>query len=189
MAFRGKSGVGVAAPVSRAGQARVLRIIGGSWRGRKLRFPASHGLRPTPDRVRETLFNWLGTRAQDSRCLDLFAGSGALGLEALSRGAAHATFVEREVTAARELKARLLEWGAADARVEHTEALAFLGHKLRELDEADVIEGPSTRLLVHVGSLVADGISPRRACDVALAQALTDDPDVRAAVTQVVTAV
>lgn len=69
------------------------------------------------------------------------------------------------------------------------EALAFLGHKLRGLDEADVIEGPSTRLLVHVGSLVADGISPRRACDVALAQAVTDDPDVRAAVTHVVTAV
>ena len=127
MAFRDKSGVGVAAPVRRAGQARVLRIIGGSWRGRKLRFPASDGLRPTPDRVRETLFNWLGTRAQGARCLDLFAGSGALGLEALSRGAAHATFVEREVTAARELSARLLEWGAADARVEHTEALAFLG--------------------------------------------------------------
>jgi nitric oxide reductase NorQ protein len=69
------------------------------------------------------------------------------------------------------------------------EALAFLGSKLRELDEADVIEGPSTRLLVHVGSLIADGIAPRRACDVALVEALTDDPDVRAAVTQVVTAV
>jgi 16S rRNA (guanine966-N2)-methyltransferase len=127
VAFRGKSGVGVAAPVRRAGQARVLRIIGGSWRGRKLRFPASDGLRPTPDRVRETLFNWLGTRTQGARCLDLFAGSGALGLEALSRGAAHATFVERELTVAHELKARLSEWGAADARVKHTEALAFLG--------------------------------------------------------------
>jgi 16S rRNA (guanine966-N2)-methyltransferase len=126
VAFRGKSGVGVAVPVRRAGKARTLRIIGGVWRGRKLRFPATAALRPTPDRVRETLFNWLGTRAPGSRCLDLFAGSGALGLEALSRGAAHATFVERDVAAARELRARLLEWGAQDARVEHTDALAFL---------------------------------------------------------------
>ncbi len=68
-------------------------------------------------------------------------------------------------------------------------SLAFLGGQLRHLGEAGVIEGPGTRLLVHVGSLIADGISPRRACDAALVQALTDDPDVRAAVTQVVTAV
>jgi 16S rRNA (guanine966-N2)-methyltransferase len=126
VAFRDKSGVGVAVAVRRASQARVLRIIGGTWRGRKLRFPASNGLRPTPDRVRETLFNWLGTSVQGARCLDLFAGSGALGLEALSRGAAHATFVERDVAAARELRARLAEWGAPDARVEHTDALAYL---------------------------------------------------------------
>ena len=69
------------------------------------------------------------------------------------------------------------------------EALAFLGSKLRGLDEADVIEGPSTRLLVHVGSLIADGISPRRACDVALVQALSDDADVQAAIRDVVDAV
>jgi nitric oxide reductase NorQ protein len=69
------------------------------------------------------------------------------------------------------------------------EALAFLGHKLRGLDEADVIEGPSTRLLVHVGSLIADGISPRRACDVALVQALSDDADVQGAIRDVVDAV
>ena len=69
------------------------------------------------------------------------------------------------------------------------EALAFLGHKLRGLDEADVIEGPSTRLLVNVGSLIADGISPRRACDVALVQALSDDTDVQGAIRDVVDAV
>lgn len=69
------------------------------------------------------------------------------------------------------------------------EALAFLGGKLRALDEADVIEGPSTRLLVHVGSLIADGIAPRRACDVALVQALSDDADVQAAIRDVVDAV
>lgn len=71
-----------------------MRIIGGQWRGRKLAFPDIDGLRPTPDRVRETLFNWLAPTLQGARCLDLFAGSGALGLEALSRGAAHCHFVD-----------------------------------------------------------------------------------------------
>ena len=75
---------------------QTLRIIGGEWRGRRIRFPGEGGIRPTPDRVRETLFNWLMAKVPGSRCLDLFAGSGALGLEALSRGAAHATFIERE---------------------------------------------------------------------------------------------
>src|SRR5690349_15599536 len=85
------------ANASRGAQARVLRIIGGTWRGRRFRFPPLDEIRPTPDRVRETLFNWLGARVQQARCLDLFAGSGALGLEALSRGAAKVDFVEREL--------------------------------------------------------------------------------------------
>ena len=106
--------------------ARTLRIIGGSWRGRRLRFPPSAQIRPTPDRVRETLFNWLAARVPGARCLDLFAGSGALGLEALSRGAAHVTFVERDAAAAREIAARLAEWGGQEARVEHIDARAFL---------------------------------------------------------------
>ena len=117
-----------------AAQARVLRIIGGMWRGRKLRFPPSPEIRPTPDRVRETLFNWLGTRLPGARCLDLFAGSGALGLESLSRGAAHVTFVERDGAAARELRARLSEWGATGADVEHGDALRFLGSAGRPFD-------------------------------------------------------
>lgn len=71
-----------------------LRIIGGEWRGRKLRFPDAPNLRPTPDRVRETVFNWLAPIIHGARCLDLFAGSGALGLEALSRGAVFTTFVD-----------------------------------------------------------------------------------------------
>lgn len=71
-----------------------LRIIGGEWRGRKLRFPDAPNLRPTPDRVRETIFNWLAPMINGAHCLDLFAGSGALGLEALSRGAAFTTFVD-----------------------------------------------------------------------------------------------
>ncbi len=78
-----------------------LRVIGGQWRGRKLTFPDRPGLRPTGDRVRETLFNWVGHTLQGAQCLDLFAGSGALGIEALSRGAAHCDFVDtdREVVA------------------------------------------------------------------------------------------
>ena len=122
----GKSGKRAVSTARRASASRVLRIIGGSWRGRKLRFPQGPDIRPTPDRVRETLFNWLGGRVSGARCLDLFAGSGALGLEALSRGAAHVTFIEHDPRAARELGAHLAEWGAAGARVECQDALAFL---------------------------------------------------------------
>lgn len=110
----------------RGGQARQLRIIGGAWRGRRFRFPPSPEIRPTPDRVRETLFNWLGSRVSGARCLDLFAGSGALGLEALSRGAVQVTFVEQDAAAARELESRLGEWGAQGGVVERREALQFL---------------------------------------------------------------
>jgi 16S rRNA (guanine966-N2)-methyltransferase len=120
--LRGKS----ASPGNRGAQSRVLRIIGGAWRGRRLRFPSQAEIRPTPDRVRETLFNWLAQRIAGARCLDLFAGSGALGLEALSRGAAHVTFVERDTAAAQELRARLAEWGATGAQVEQGDALKFL---------------------------------------------------------------
>ena len=71
-----------------------VRIIGGDWRGRKLQFPSIEGLRPTPDRVRETLFNWLSPHIAGANCLDLYAGSGALGFEALSRGARSCCFVD-----------------------------------------------------------------------------------------------
>ena len=79
----------------RGGGDNGFRIIGGRHRGRRLHFPDVPGLRPSPDRVRETLFNWLGNDVPGARCLDLFAGSGALGLEALSRGAAAVSFVDR----------------------------------------------------------------------------------------------
>lgn len=74
----------------------TFRLIAGEWRGRKFEFPAVEGLRPTPDRVRETLFNWLNQDVENSRCLDLFCGSGALGLEALSRGASSCTFIDAD---------------------------------------------------------------------------------------------
>lgn len=79
---------------AKATETGQFRIIGGQWRGRKLQFPAVKGLRPTPDRVRETLFNWLAPHLQSAHCLDLYSGCGALGLEALSRGAAYSTFVD-----------------------------------------------------------------------------------------------
>ena len=121
--------------VRRGASARVLRIIGGAWRGRKLRFPASEAIRPTPDRVRETLFNWLAAATPGARCLDLFAGSGALGLEALSRGAAHVTFIEQDATAAQQLRTRLSEWQAGDASVLRAEALRYLsGEPSRPFD-------------------------------------------------------
>jgi 16S rRNA (guanine966-N2)-methyltransferase len=90
---------------------RELRVIGGRLRGRKWRFPDASGLRPTPDRVRETLFNWLQPRIAGARCLDLFAGSGALGIEALSRGAAAVTFCDSNPVAAAALRATLSTFG------------------------------------------------------------------------------
>jgi 16S rRNA (guanine966-N2)-methyltransferase len=92
--------------------ANEVRIIGGNWKGRKLRFPDAQGLRPTLGRVRETLFNWLNTRIVGSRCLDLFAGSGALGFEALSRGAATVTLVEENRRTAHALRESATRLGA-----------------------------------------------------------------------------
>jgi 16S rRNA (guanine966-N2)-methyltransferase len=111
---------------ARGAEARMLRIIGGAWRGRRFRFAAVPEIRPTPDRVRETLFNWLGPRIVGAHCLDLFAGSGALGLEALSRGAASAVFVERNAAATSALVELLASLGAHSARVEREDALRFL---------------------------------------------------------------
>jgi len=105
----------------------LVRIIGGEYRGRRLSFVPASGLRPTPDRVRETLFNWLRDDIRGARCLDLFAGSGALGFEALSRGAAMVTAVERNRSVAQRLtdNARLI--GAADRMaVVHADAARFL---------------------------------------------------------------
>lgn len=111
-----------------------VRIIGGRWRGRRLRFPADAGIRPTPDRVRETLFNWLQGVIAGARCLDLFAGSGALGIEALSRGADSAVLVERNPRVAAYLRdtLALLETGAGE--VQQVEAAAFLRHAGRRFD-------------------------------------------------------
>ncbi len=109
------------------GNRNVIRIIGGSWRGRRVRFPEAPALRPTPDRVRETLFNWVQSSIVGSRCLDLFAGSGALGLEALSRGARDVVFVEKDQLTARALQAELQRLGGRPkARVMELGAARFL---------------------------------------------------------------
>ncbi|HEU5135209.1 MAG TPA: 16S rRNA (guanine(966)-N(2))-methyltransferase RsmD [Steroidobacteraceae bacterium] len=109
-----------------SGHSRILRIIAGRHRGRRLRFPAGVEIRPTPDRVRETLFNWLQPRMDQARVLDLFAGSGALGLEALSRGAAQVTFIEKDRRAAAAIEAVTREWQEANARVVCASALTWL---------------------------------------------------------------
>ncbi|HEY2462992.1 MAG TPA: 16S rRNA (guanine(966)-N(2))-methyltransferase RsmD [Steroidobacteraceae bacterium] len=104
-----------------------VRIIAGAWRGRRIHFPDLPALRPTPDRVRETLFNWLQHSITDIRCLDLFAGSGALGLEALSRGAREVVFVEQFPTAARALQEQLIRFGGgARGRILEMGAARFL---------------------------------------------------------------
>ncbi len=104
----------------------TLRIIGGDWRGRRLEFPSSPNLRPTGDRIRETLFNWLAAEVGGSRCLDLFAGSGALGLEALSRGARHCTFLETSSAAIDGINAHLSLLNAGDrGRAINTNALSW----------------------------------------------------------------
>jgi 16S rRNA (guanine966-N2)-methyltransferase len=103
-----------------------LRIIAGRWRGRRLRFAPVPGLRPTPDRVRETLFNWLGPVIAGARCLDLFAGSGALGLEAASRGAGEVVLVDSHATVIETLRQQLQQLDAGQVRVVQTEAAVYL---------------------------------------------------------------
>jgi len=103
-----------------------LRIVGGRWRGLRIDFPDIEAIRPSPDRVRETLFNWLQTHISGARCLDLFAGSGALGIEALSRGASAVTFVDREPRVGRHLTQTLQRLGATGATVKTEDATRFL---------------------------------------------------------------
>lgn len=110
-----------------------LRIIGGNWRGRRLSIGSAPGLRPTPNRVRETLFNWLAPVIAGSRCLDLFAGSGALGLEALSRGAHSCLFVEQNPGVAAAIRANLTTLQAGAGQVLRADGVAAL----QRLPEAD----------------------------------------------------
>ncbi|MFP3976933.1 16S rRNA (guanine(966)-N(2))-methyltransferase RsmD [Marinobacter sp. KMM 10035] len=109
-----------------------LRIIGGDWRSRKLRFPDAGGVRPTPARTRETLFNWLSFHIAGSDCLDLFAGSGALGLEALSRGAAQATLIDNNAALATALRGNLRLLGTESGTAVCDDVSTYLGERNRQ---------------------------------------------------------
>lgn len=113
---------------------QVLRIIAGTWRGRKVHFPANAALRPTPDRVRETLFNWLMPVIDGARCLDLFAGSGVLGLEALSRGASEAVFVDNHRKSIEAIQETCNLFAANGASFHVADALQYLNGAARPFD-------------------------------------------------------
>lgn len=105
---------------------QVIRIIGGLYRGKKLHFPEVQGLRPTPDRVRETLFNWLMNDIHDARCLDAFAGSGALGFEAFSRGAKEVIFVENSAQAHANLQKNMAQFHSPKLKLIKANTLVYL---------------------------------------------------------------
>ncbi len=127
-----------------------LRLIGGRWRGRKLPIPQVPGLRPTPDRVRETLFNWLMGEIVDAHVLDLYCGSGALGLEALSRGAATATFVDAARAVNEQMRANLalLQLGP-EARMVQAEANVWLSRTPATPHHLVFLDPPYRKGLVH----------------------------------------
>jgi 16S rRNA (guanine966-N2)-methyltransferase len=133
-----------------------IRIIGGRWRSRKLPVLASEGLRPTPDRVRETLFNWLAPTLPGARCLDLFAGSGALCLEALSRGAAEVVMVEKAPAVAARLRENLERLKAKRARVENTDATVFLARAVEPFDIIFLDPPFASDLIAHCARLIAE---------------------------------
>jgi 16S rRNA (guanine966-N2)-methyltransferase len=133
-----------------------VRIIAGAWRGRLLKVPQEPGLRPTPNRVRETLFNWLAPWLPGARCIDLFAGTGALCLEALSRGAAQVVMVERAAHVARSLRANVAMLNAQGAEVVESGALEYLA---RAPQPADIIflDPPfASDLVAHAAALIEE---------------------------------
>ncbi len=111
-----------------------VRIIGGQWRSRLIQFPDNEQLRPTPDRVRETLFNWLGQDLTGRTCLDLFAGSGALGFEAASRGAERVTMVEHDVKALHSLRISAAKLPAPQVKSIHMDVRIFLENDTERYD-------------------------------------------------------
>ena len=119
-----------------------VRIIGGQWKRSKLPVADALGLRPTPDRVRETLFNWIGHELDGWRCLDAFAGSGALGLEAASRGASEVTLIERDTKLVRGLRAVQERLKAVTVRIEAADALAWMARSAPDRFDLVFIDPP-----------------------------------------------
>lgn len=147
------------------------RVIGGKWRGRIIKFDAAKGLRPTTDRIRETVFNWLQPYIYNRRCLDAFAGSGVLGFEALSRGAKHAVFLEQNSKTVKRLQQNIRTLDIENASVYHQDTLQWLQSAdacKREADRFDLVflDPPfdtdlllkSCKLLNSSGCLAEDAI-------------------------------
>jgi 16S rRNA (guanine966-N2)-methyltransferase len=134
-----------------------VRVIGGQWRGRLLAVPPLPAVRPSPDRVRETLFNWLQPTIPGARCLDLFAGTGALGIEALSRGAAEVVFVDREPQIGRHLRETLETLRADNASVHVMDAVQFLQGAARPFDVVFLDPPFASDLLVGIFERLALG--------------------------------
>jgi 16S rRNA (guanine966-N2)-methyltransferase len=119
-----------------------LRIIGGEWGSRKLTFPDAPGLRPTPDRVRETLFNWLATHIEGARVLDVFTGSGALFFEALSRGASKGLALDNSAAAIASLRQNLTMLGCTTGQLSHTDSLRHLETQAAEPFDVVFLDPP-----------------------------------------------
>lgn len=134
-----------------------LRIIGGQWRSRRLGFPDAPGLRPTPDRVRETLYNWLAPHIRGARLLDCFAGSGALFLEGLSRGAASGVALELERRAADSLRHNLQSLQATQAEVIQGDSLQWLGRPASQQFDVVLLDPPFHRDLLQSGCQLLEG--------------------------------
>lgn len=118
----------------RVANSNSLRIIGGTWRSRRLKFIDSPKIRPTPDRVRETLFNWLAANINGATCLDLFAGSGALGFEAMSRGADQVVLVEEDARIAAMLNEQIELFNAQAIEIKNQNALTYLQNVNQQYD-------------------------------------------------------
>ena len=154
-----------AAPRRPSALPHEVRIIGGQWKRSKLPVAEAPGLRPTPDRVRETLFNWLGQDLSGWRCLDAFAGSGALGFEAASRGAAEVVLLERDRRLARSLVQTAERLKATTLRIECAEALGWMARSAPARFELVFIDPPfdSTLALPAIAAaarlVVRDGLA------------------------------
>ena len=129
-------------PGKKKSQPGQLRIVAGNWRSRLLQIADVPGLRPTSERIRETLFNWLAPRIPGSKCLDLCAGTGALGIEALSRGASRVVFVEYSGVAAKTLEANLASLGASDIEILNLDARQYLGRGAAEQFDIVFLDPP-----------------------------------------------
>lgn len=139
-------------------QGRV-RIIAGDWRGRRIAIPEGTAVRPTPDRVRETLFNWLQGALPGARCLDLYAGTGALGFEALSRGAGSVTFVERDATLVDALRATARQLDIAP-QIVRRDALAYLREPATARFDVVFLDPPYSEPIAPLVELLPPWLAP-----------------------------